>query len=109
MKHGPTIALVVSFTAALCIALTPPYGAEREIRRAIRAARRDPLIAAAVWDQAIASTSWQEQLRAQRRFLTEHLGVRDALPTPELRELFDGIWDFGETLFDPIERPPDEE
>ncbi|GEM_PF-2778315 len=103
MDRGSVIALIVSFTLALGVVLIPPRGAEGEIRAAVRAQRRDPMVAVALWDRAIRSTPWQEQIQARRQFLNQELGLRQALPSPPLRELYDEVWDIGEGIFEAIE------
>ncbi len=108
MKHGPAVAFIVSFALALGVSLLPTRGgAEREIRAAMRAQRRDPMVAVALWERAIEATPWTEQIRARRRFVTDTLGARRLLPSPELRELYDGFWDLGEQLYSSLEQHED--
>ncbi len=99
MKHGPTIALIVSFSVALSFALMPSDGEARELRRAVREQRRNPIIVAQMWDEAIQATPWTEHIRMRREFLDEELQVRRMLPTPYLRELYDTVWDAGEQFY----------
>ncbi len=108
MKHGPAVAFIFSFGLALCVSLLPTRGgAEREIHAAMRAQRRDPMVAVALWERAIEATPWTEQIRSRRRFVTDTLRARELLPTPELRRLYDGVWDFGEQLYGSLEQRED--
>ncbi len=99
MKHGPTIALIVSFSVAFSLALMPSDGEARELRQAVREQRRNPMIVAQMWDEAIQATPWTEHIRMRREFLEQELRIRRTLPTLYLRELYDTVWDAGEEFY----------
>ncbi len=108
MKHGPTIALIVSFSVAFSLALMPSDGEARELRRAVREQRRNPTLVAQMWDEAIQATPWTEHIRMRRKFLDEELQIRRMLPTPYLRELYDTVWDAGEQFYRTLDGDPGE-